>query len=82
MYLGKTINLETKEISKNLDNWVECISKNIAFTTLKNHKVNFISVNPCHLINPCKLELCKISKIIMKNINKTFRKTEYGITFI
>ena len=39
--------------------------------TLKDHKQNFRSATPCRLINPCKSELGKISKIILENINKT-----------
>ena len=71
--LEKVINLEAKEIAKsiNLDDRIECIAKNNAFVTLKDHKQNFRSAVPCRLINPCKSELGKISKIIMENINKT-----------
>ena len=50
---------------------IECIAKNNAFVTLKDHKQNFRSATPCRLINPCKSELGKISKIILENINKT-----------
>lgn len=54
MYLEKAINPETKYISEiiNLDNLVEYIQKDIAFTTLQYHKVKYRSANPCHLINP------------------------------
>ena len=71
--LEKVINLEAKEIAKsiNLDDRIECIAKNNAFVTLKDHKQNFRSAVPCRLINPCKSELGKISKIILENINKT-----------
>ena len=71
--LEKAINLEAKEIAKNinLDNCIECIAKNNAFATLEDHKQNFRSTIPCHLITPCKSELGKISKIILENINKT-----------
>ena len=44
--------------------------KNNAFVTSKDHKQNFRSVTRCCLINPCKSELGKISKIILENINK------------
>ena len=71
--LEKTINLEAKEIAQNinLDDRIECIAKNKVFVTLKDHKQNFRSATPCRLINPCKSELGKISKIILENINKT-----------
>ena len=38
---------------------------------MEGHKQNFSSATPCRLINPCKSELGKISKIILENINKT-----------
>ena len=71
--LEKAINLEAKEIAKNinLDDRIECIAKNNAFVTLKDHKQNFRSAIPCRLINPCKSELGKIIKIMLENINKT-----------
>ena len=66
--LEKAINLEAKEIAQNinLDNRIECIAKNNAFLTLKDHKQNFRSATPCRLINPFKSQLGKISKIILK----------------
>ena len=39
---------------------------------MKAHKQNLRSATPCCLINPCKSELGKISKIIFENINQTF----------
>ena len=71
--LEKAISLEAKEIARNinLDDRIECIAKNNAFVTLKDHKLNFRSATPSRLINPCKSELDKISKIILKNMNKT-----------
>ena len=53
------------------DDRTECIAKNNAFVTMKDHKRNFRSATPCRLINPCKSELGKICKIILENINKT-----------
>ena len=50
-----------------------CKKKN-AFVALKDHKQNFRSATQCRLINPCKSELGKISKIILENINKTLIK--------
>ena len=69
----KVINLESKEITKNinLEDRIKCIAKNNAFVTLKDRKQNFRPVTPCRLINPCKSEIGKISKIILENVNKT-----------
>ena len=39
---------------------------------LKDHKDNFRSNPSCHLINPSKSEICKVSKILSDNINKNF----------
>ena len=74
--LEKAFNLESKEIAKNinLDDHIECIAKSNAFVALKDHKQNFRSATQCRLINPCKSELGKISKIILENINKTLVK--------
>ena len=55
----------------NLDNRIECIVKNNGFLTLKDHKQNFRLATPCHLINPCKSEFGKMSKVILKNDNKS-----------
>ena len=54
--LEQSINLEAKEIAA-------------AYSTLNDHKDNFRSAHPCHLINPCKSEIGKISKSILENIN-------------
>ena len=66
--LEKAVNLKAKEIAKNiyLDDRIECIAK------------NFRSATPCRLINPCKSELGKISKIILENINKTLIEKHNG----
>ena len=42
--------------------------KNPAFITLKDHKINFRTSTPCRLLNPCKSELGKISKLILANL--------------
>ena len=58
------INLQAKKIATNLNitGRVECMAKNEAFITLKDHKDDF-NVNPeCSLINPAKSELGKVSK--------------------
>ena len=71
-----SINLEAKHIAKKLEiaDRVECMAEKPAYITLKDHKENF-NINPkCHLINPAKSELGKVSKTIVENINKTVRE--------
>ena len=68
------IDLEAKEIAKkniSLNDRIECIAKNHEFVTLKGHKQNFRLPTLWRLINPCKSEIGKISKIILENITKT-----------
>ena len=46
--------------------------------TLKGYKGNFRSAHPCHLINPCKSEIGKISKSILENINRNLANLLQG----
>ena len=66
--LENSINLEAKEIgiNTNLDDRIECITKNKAFLRLKDHKQNFKSATQCRLISPGKSQPGKISKIILE----------------
>lgn len=75
--LEKGINLEAKQIAKTIDmnTRVEFLSKTPAFISLKDHKPNSMSSHPCHLINPCKSELGKISKIILQKADKALAKS-------
>ena len=43
--------------------------------TLKDHKDNFHSHPTCHLLNPCKSELGKISTCILEEVNNTIKTT-------
>ena len=72
--LEDAINLEAKQIVKGikLDDKIECAAKNPAFTTLKDHKTNLRTNTPWWLLNPCKSELGKISKMILEKANKYF----------
>ena len=45
-------------------------SKNSSFTTLKDHKDNFLNNLTVRLLNPAKNELGRIRKAILDNINK------------
>ena len=66
------INLEAKQIADGikLDDKIECTAKNPAFTTLKVHKTNFSTSTPCRLLNPCKSDFGKISRLILEKANK------------
>ena len=66
------INLEEKQIAKGikLDDKVECTAQNQVFITLKDLKTSFRISTPCRLLNPCKSELGKISKLILEKANK------------
>ena len=70
--LEKSINLEAKNIAKEVDliERVECLTKNRAFLTLKDHKENFQASLPCRLIDPSKSELGKVSKVKLGKINQ------------
>ena len=70
------INLEAKNIAKKLDlaERVECLAKNPAFITLKDHKEGFQGCLPCRLINPSKSELGKARKVKLEKINQALIK--------
>ena len=53
---------------------VECLAKNPAFITLKDHKENFQANLTCNLINPSKSELRKVSKVKLEKINQALIK--------
>ena len=67
--------MEAKHISKKLelDNRIECLAKNTALISLKDHKPNFRSSLPCRLINPSKSNIGKISKSILDKVNQILR---------
>ena len=50
------------------------MAKALAYITLKDYKDNFRSAHSCHLINPCKSEIGKISKLILENIKRNLLK--------
>ena len=45
-----------------------------AYITIKDHKESFPNKIPCHLINPSKSSVCKISKAIIDKINNHIEK--------
>ena len=58
-----------------LDDCVESLAQISAFITLKDHKENFRASRPCNLIDPLKIELGKVSKVISEKVNKNFEKS-------
>ena len=74
--MEKSINLDTKELGAGvkLDDRTEYMTKAPVSITVEDHKDNFRSAYPCHLINPCKSEIGKISKSIIENINRNLVK--------
>ena len=52
---------------------MECMAKQQAFMSLKDHKENFQNNPTCRLINPAKSEMGLVSKNILENINAKIR---------
>ena len=71
----KAVNIEAKHISKmlDLDNRNECIVKNPAFVSLKDHKPNIQSSLPCWFVNPSKSDIRKISKSALDKTKQSLR---------
>ena len=63
---------EAKGIAEklNLADRINTTAQREAFITLKDHKPNFQNNPSCHLINPSKSEIGKISKNILDRVNK------------
>ena len=68
----QAINLEPKHIANNLGitDRIDTLPQRSSFITLKDHKDNFANKSTCRLINPCKSELGKVSKLTLEKINK------------
>ena len=66
-----TIYNKTKDIADklNISDCVTTLAKKDAFITLNNHKTNFENNPKCHLINPAKSELGRVSKTFLDKIN-------------
>ena len=63
--------MEAKNIAKSyrLAERIYHLPRSEIFITVKDHKDNFYNKPSCHLINPIKKELGKISKKIIEQIN-------------
>ena len=64
------INKEAKGIAQRLEilERMNCMARNEAFITLKDHKEIFSNALPCRLINPAKSEIGRISKTTLDRI--------------
>ena len=68
--------MEAKNIAKSyrLAERIYHLPRSEIFITVKDHKDNFYNKPSCHLINPIKKELGKISKKIIEQINQEILK--------
>ena len=75
MSLSKRINRGARKIAKtfNVADRLDTMAKQECFTTLKNHKEDYMTNPKYRLLNPTKSQLGKISKQILQKINKTLR---------
>ena len=69
--LVNQVNSEASKITEKLkiEDRVQCIAKNEAFITIKDHKPNFPNAVACRLLNPCKSEVGKISKSYLEKVD-------------
>ena len=67
----KSINHEAKKIVEKLsiDDRVDKMQENEAFITIKDHKEGSPHYVSCRLLNPSKMNIGKISKILLDKIN-------------
>ena len=65
------INFKTKQIGCKLkiDDRVQKLDENEVYVTIKDHKERFSDKISCHLINPSKTDIGKISKQILDRVN-------------
>ena len=58
---------------QNILHRIQVSSKEECFITLKDHKLNFENNATSRLTNPAKNEIGRISKVILRNINKELK---------
>ena len=71
--INKEANVLTEKLK--INDHVQCIAHNEAFITIKNHKPDFPKNVACRLLNPCKSEIGKTSKVYLENINNSIRSS-------
>ena len=73
--IKKRIGIKGKQIMENVDKEIldrmAINNKNTCFIMLKDHKENFLKNPTVRLINLAKIELERINKAIIDNINKS-----------
>ena len=69
--LDASINFEAKLRASKLavTDCIKRFAKTPAYITLKNHKENFDASTPFRLTNPCKSQIRKVSKRLLKGLN-------------
>ena len=67
--INKEANVLTEKLK--INNRVQCIARNEAFVTIKDHQPNFPNNVACRLLNPCKSEMGKVSKVYLENISNS-----------
>ena len=67
-----SLNLEAKSIAEliNLKDCIKCIAGTPAFIAFKDHELDYWKNQSCRLINLAKIELGKVSKLMIEKINK------------
>jgi len=75
-HIATSITEEFKDIvdELKLSNRTDPMAETTAFLTLKDHKPDFKNHNKCHLINPAKSGVGKISKSILDSVNSKIRE--------
>ena len=71
--INKEANVLTEKLK--INDRVQCIAQNEAFITIKDHKPNIPKNVACHLLNPCKSEIGKISKVYLENTSNSIRSS-------
>ena len=71
------INKETNVLTEKLkiNDRVQCTAEKEAFITSKDHKPNFPKNLACRLLNHCKSQIDKVSKVYLENINNLIRSS-------
>ena len=69
----KTINIKAKKIASKLrlEDRIQILDDNDVYISIKDHKEGFPDKISCHLINPSKTDIGKISKQILDKVNNS-----------
>ena len=71
--INKEANVLTEKLK--INDRVQCFAQNEAFITIKDHKPSFPKNLACRLLNHCKSQICKGSKVYLENINNSIRNS-------